>query len=219
MNENKLKGIIFDLDGTLANTIEDLADSMNRVLTGEGFPTHSCDAYRYFVGGGVRNLIRLSLPEACRSEMVIDRCYNLMMTDYRDSCFIKTHLYDGVPEVLDKLRIRGIKMAVFSNKVDELTQLFVKELIGSEKFEIIVGARPTIPIKPDPAGALLISKHLGIDPSNMGYIGDSNTDMLTANRAGMFAIGALWGFRTKEELIESGAKKVLSHPLELLELF
>ncbi len=213
-----LKGLIFDLDGTLANTIEDLTDSMNRVLEGEGFPIHSSDAYRYFVGGGVRNLIRQALPESKRSDMVIDRCYNLMMPDYSENCFIKTHLYDGIAEVVDKLRSRGIKLAVFSNKVDELTQRFVEVLIGSEKFEIIVGAQPAFPIKPDPSGALLISKHLGIAPNDMGYIGDSNTDMLTANRAGMFAIGALWGFRTKEELIESGAKRVLNHPLELLEI-
>lgn len=218
MEKGVLKGLIFDLDGTLANTIEDLADSMNRVLISQGFPIHSCDAYRYFVGAGVRNLVTRALPEDKRAEEIIDRCYKLMMDDYRDNCFIKTQLYEGIAEAIDKLRDRGIKLAVFSNKVDELTQLFVEKLIGSEKFETIIGSQPSIPLKPDPKGALFISERLGITPTNMGYIGDSGTDMLTANSAGMYAIGALWGFRTKDELVNSGAKKVISHPLELLEM-
>lgn len=214
-----LKGLIFDLDGTLANTLEDLTDSMNRVLSREGFPIHRREAYRYFVGAGVRNLVKRSLPEDQRGDAIVDRCFALMMDDYRENCFVKTHLYDGIAETIDGLRTRGIKLAVFSNKLDELTQRFVDVLIGAEKFEMIIGAQPSIPIKPDPAGALLISKRLGIPPHSMGYIGDTSTDMITANDAGMFAIGALWGFRTKEELIESGAKKLLSHPLELLDLF
>jgi phosphoglycolate phosphatase len=214
-----LKGLIFDLDGTLANTLEDLTDSMNRVLSREGFPTHRREAYRYFVGAGVRNLVKRSLPEDQRGDAIVDRCFDLMMADYRENCFVKTHLYDGIAETIDGLRTRGIKLAVFSNKLDELTQRFVEVLIGAEKFEMIIGAQHSIPIKPDPTGALLISKRLGIPPHSMGYIGDTSTDMITANDAGMFAIGALWGFRTKEELIESGAKKLLSHPLELLDLF
>ena len=214
-----LKGLIFDLDGTLANTLEDLTDSMNRVLRCEGFPIHRREAYRYFAGAGVRNLVKRSLPEDQRGDAIVDRCFALMMADYRENCFVKTHLYDGIAETIDGLRTRGIKLAVFSNKLDELTQRFVEVLIGAEKFEMIIGAQPSIPIKPDPAGALLISKRLGIPPHSMGYIGDTSTDMITANDAGMFAIGALWGFRTKEELIESGAKKLLSHPLELLDLF
>jgi len=218
MSKRNLKGLIFDLDGTLANTIEDLADSMNRILLSQGFPIHSCDAYRYFVGAGVRNLVLRALPEDERHDEIIDRCYNLMISDYNQNCFIKTKLYDGIIDVIDQLRSRGIKLAVFSNKVDNLTNRFVEKLIGLEKFEMVIGSKPTIPLKPDPTGALLISNHLGIAPGNMGYIGDSGTDMLTANKAGMFAIGALWGFRTKEELLSNGAIKLLNHPEELLYL-
>ncbi len=219
MNRIKLQGLIFDLDGTLANTLEDLADSMNRVLISKGFPAHERDAYRYFVGAGVRNLVKRTLPEDKRSDDTIDKCFDLMMADYRENCFVKTRLYEGISEAVDQLKKRGVKLAVFSNKIDELTQRIVDELIGSAKFEIVLGSKPSIPIKPDPTGALLISKQLGISPENMGYIGDTKTDMITANSAGMFAIGALWGFRTKEELVENGAKKLLSHPRELLELF
>lgn len=218
MNKGNLKGLIFDLDGTLANTIEDLADSMNRVLSSQGFPIHCCDAYRYFVGAGVRNLVLRALPEDERHEETIDRCYNLMISDYNQNCFNKTRLYDGTIEVIDELRRRGIKLAVFSNKVDDLTNKFIEQLIGIEKFEMVIGSKPTIPLKPDPTGALLISNHLEIAPENMGYIGDSGTDMITANRAGMFAIGALWGFRTREDLLSNSAKKLLDYPKELLYL-
>lgn len=218
MSKRILKGLIFDLDGTLANTIEDLADSMNRVLSSQRFPTHSCDAYRYFVGAGVRNLVIRALPEDKRHNEIIERCYNLMISDYNQNCFIKTRLYDGTIETIDELRSRGVKLAVFSNKVDELTVRFIEKLIGLEKFEIVIGSKHTIPLKPDPTGALLISDHLGIAPENMGYIGDSGTDMITANRAGMFAIGALWGFRTKEELLNNGAKIVLETPSNLLKI-
>ena len=185
MSKRILKGLIFDLDGTLANTIEDLADSMNRVLLSQGFPTHGCDAYRYFVGAGVRNLVTRALPENKRTDDIIDKCYNLMMADYHNNCFVKTHLYDGITEAIDRLIDRGVKLAVFSNKVDELTQEFVAKLIGTEKFEMVIGSQPSIPLKPDPKGALYISECLGIEPASMGYIGDSGTDMLTANRAGM----------------------------------
>jgi len=141
-----------------------------------------------------------------------------MMADYSENCFVKTCLYDGISEAVDLLRNRGVRLAVFSNKIDELTQRIVDVLIGSAKFEIVLGSKSSIPIKPDPTGALLISKQLGISPVNMGYIGDTKTDMITANSAGMYAIGVLWGFRTKKELIENGAKKLLSHPRELLEM-
>lgn len=219
MEKGTLKGLIFDLDGTLANTIDDLADSMNCVLTSQGYPTHKSDAYRYFVGAGMRNLVKRSLPEDKRDDTEIDKCLGLLLIEYKENCFVKTRLYDGIREAIDKLKDRGIKLAVFSNKIDELTQRFVEVLIGANKFEIVVGAQPSIPIKPNPAGAFLICEKLGIPPKEFGYIGDTSTDMLTANSAGMYSIGALWGFRTKDELVESGAKCLVSHPRELLDLF
>jgi len=218
MNKHKLKGIIFDLDGTLADTLEDISDSMNRVLQKEGFPVYTSGEYKNFIGSGIRNLVRLSLPENERSDSMIKRCTDLMGAVYTESCLIKTNLYDGISEIVDTFRLKGIKLAVFSNKADEFTQRIVRSLLHPKKFEMILGAKSSIPAKPDPAGALLISKHFGIDPQEIGFIGDSDIDMITANKAAMFAIGALWGFKTKAELIAGGAKVLVERPRELLEV-
>ena len=212
------EGVIFDLDGTLADTLEDLADSMNRVLTSQGFPVHSYDAYRYFIGKGVKNLVAETLPQEKRSEEYVARCYDLIVADYRKNYLVKTRLYDGIADLVGRLKGHGIKLAVFSNKPDDLTKRIVEALAGTQNFEMVLGAQAGMPIKPDPAGALFISTHLGIAPGSILYLGDTDIDMMTANNAGMFAVGALWGFRTKEELLESGARAVISHPHELLEI-
>ncbi len=214
----KHEGIIFDLDGTLADTLEDLADSMNRVLALEGLPVHSYDSYRYFIGKGVTNLVAETLPQEKRTEEHIARCYDMIIADYRKHCLVKTQLYNGIAEALRLLRGSGMKMAVFSNKPDELTKKIVEALAGADNFEMVLGARPDIPRKPDPAGAILICRHFGIAPGSILYLGDTDIDMMTANNAGMFAVGALWGFRTKEELLGSGARAVIAHPRELLEV-
>jgi len=214
----KYKGIIFDLDGTLADTLEDLADSMNRVLTLQGLPVHGYDAYRYFIGKGVANLVAETLPQEKRTDELIALCYNLIVADYRTHCLVKTHLYDGIAEALSLLRGNGIKMAVFSNKPDELTKKIVEALAGADNFETVLGARPDIPRKPDPAGAIFICRHFGIAPGSILYLGDTDIDMMTANSAGMFAVGVQWGFRTKEELLGNGARAVIAHPRELLEI-
>lgn len=214
----KFEGIIFDLDGTMANTLEDLSDSMNRVLAEKGFPTHSYELYKTIIGKGLRNLVTSSLPEINRTSETIDECYNLMMADYSNNCLNKTHLYKGFAEVIEKLRQQGIKLAVLSNKIDELTQRIVDHLAGAKNFDVILGAQPDVPPKPDPKGALLIAKRMGIAPENILYIGDTGIDMLTANKAGMKAIGAAWGFRTKKELHDNGAMVILNLPVELLRI-
>ena len=214
----RFEGVIFDLDGTLADTLEDLADSMNRVLTMQGLPVHSYDAYRYFIGKGVKNLVAETLPREKRSEEYLSWYYDSVVADYRKNCLVKTRLYDGIADVISRLRGHGIKLAVFSNKPDDLTKRIVEALAGTQNFEMVLGAQAGMPVKPDPAGALLISAHLGIAPGSILYLGDTDIDMMTANNAGMFAVGALWGFRTKDELLESGARAVISHPLELLEI-
>jgi phosphoglycolate phosphatase len=214
----KFEGIIFDLDGTMANTLEDLSDSMNRVLAEKGFPTHSYELYKTIIGKGLRNLVTSSLPEINRTNDTIDECYNLMMTDYSNNCLNKTHLYKGFAEVIEKLKQQGIKLAVLSNKIDELTQRIVDHLADAKNFDVILGAQPDVPPKPDPKGALLIAKRMGIAPENILYIGDTGIDMLTANKAGMKAIGAAWGFRTKKELHDNGAMVILNLPVELLRI-
>ena len=214
----KYDGVICDLDGTLVDTLEDLADALNRVLRGEQAPGHSLATYKSLVGKGIRDLVGQALPPEKRSAETVARCYAAMLADYGEHCLVKTRRYDGVAELVGGLRAAGAKLAVFSNKSDELTQRIVRRLFRPDDFEVVVGAQPGVPLKPDPTVALAISERWGITPGRMVFLGDSGIDMLTATAAGMIAVGAAWGFRTKDELVENGASAVLDHPLELLEL-
>ena len=211
-------GVIFDLDGTLVDTLEDLADAMNRVLSGERAPVHSYATYKLLIGKGIRDLVGQALPPAKRTDETIDRCFALMIADYAEHCLVKTRRYDGVAELVNGLRAAGVRLAVLSNKSDELTRRIVESLFGPGDFEFVMGAQPGQPLKPDPAVALLLADRLGVAPGRTVFLGDSGIDMLTAAAAEMIAIGAAWGFRTKNELVENGARAVLDHPLELLEL-
>ena len=213
------RAVIFDLDGTLANTLEDIADNMNRVLAGEGFQTYSYDVYRFYVGGGLKNLVTQCLPENARTDATITRCHDRMMVEYSENYINKTHLYNGISELLDSLSARGIKMAALSNKADSLTQKICNILLKNRKFEIVMGAGDRFPRKPDPASALFISAQMGLLPTHICYLGDSDIDMKTALAAGFYPVGAGWGFRPKQELVENGAKHVIDHPMELLKLF
>jgi phosphoglycolate phosphatase len=212
------KGIIFDLDGTLADTLEDIAGSMNHVLQLHGFPAHAMDDYKLLVGRGLDHLVRQSLPQDYRLPEIVSTCLAEMMADYEVHCLDKTRLYNGIPEMLQDLSGREIKLAVFSNKAEPLTHKIVHHLMGNIPFKRVMGASTGLPKKPDPAGALHISGMLGISPGNMIYMGDSDVDMITATRAGMFAVGVLWGFRSGEELRANGAEVLLSSPAGLLKL-
>ena len=214
----KFKGIIFDLDGTLVNSLGDIADSMNNVLQRYGFPSHELQAYKHFIGNGLKNLVREALPEGSRDGKLIISCFDSMMEEYRNNCINKTRPYDGIIELLNELATREMKLAIFSNKVDDLTKKVVMTLLPLSNFEIVMGFSAEIPRKPNPLGAFLISQTLGIPPKELIYVGDTDVDMKTANSAGMFAVGALWGFRTKEELTSNGAKYLLNHPLELIQM-
>src|SRR5450756_3014006 len=141
-----------------------------------------------------------------------------MIADYAEHCLVKTRQYDGVAELVSGLRTAGVTLAVFSNKSDELTRRIVESLFGPGDFDVVMGAQPGLPLKPDPTVALLISARLGVAPGRIVFLGDSGIDMLTATAAGMIAVGAAWGFRTKDCLLENGARVVLDHPLELLKL-
>jgi phosphoglycolate phosphatase len=212
------KGIIFDLDGTLADTLADIANSMNRVLRDRGYPVHPAEDYKYLIGRGLENLVSSSLPKESRLPSIITACLASLIEDYRDNCLVHTHLYPGIESLLFRLQDMGLKLAVFSNKADDLTQIIVQSLLPGIRFVKIVGARPDLPKKPDPSGARLISDLLEISPEQMIYLGDSDVDMQTARGAGMLAVGVLWGFRTKEELLLNGADHLLSDPFELMAL-
>jgi len=212
----QFKAILFDLDGTLLDTLEDLGNSVNRVLAEKEFPTHDLDLYRYFVGDGALMLITRALPKQNRKNDVIQACVDAFQQDYSQNWKVKTRLYDGIAEMLDELVTRNLKLAVLSNKPHRFTKQSVDKLLSNWRFEIVLGQRDAVPRKPSPEGALEIAEHLSIKPENILYLGDSAVDMQTAVAAGMFPVGVLWGFRSAKELNDSGAKALLERPLEVL---
>jgi len=212
------KAVLFDLDGTLLDTLEDIARSMNAVLINAGFPAHPVGAYRGFVGEGISNLVRCALPERCADERTVQQHVSAMIDEYGRRWAEHTRPYPEIPELLHALTVRKFKMAVLSNKMDSFTRDMVKNLLADWQFEEVLGAQPSIPRKPDPAGALLISRQCGVRPEEFLYLGDSNTDMQTAVNAGMYPVGALWGFQSADQLLDAGAQKLIGKPLELLTL-
>jgi phosphoglycolate phosphatase len=214
----RFDGVIFDLDGTLVDTLEDIGEAMNRVLAAEGVPPHTYGEYRYLVGRGIGDLVSEALPAERRDETTVARCYEHMIADYGEHALIKTRAYDGVEELVRRLGDGHVPMAVFSNKADALTRHIVAHLLEAGAFAVVTGARPDRPLKPDPSVALDIAARFTLPPARIAYLGDSRVDMLTATAAGMLAIGATWGFREREELLESGALALIDRPLDLLGL-
>ncbi len=213
------EAVICDLDGTLLDTLEDLAHSMNRVLAGMGFPAHAAADYKGFVGEGVSVLVRKSLPVSKQGDDVcISRGAAAMREEYQAHCMDATRPYPGIPELLKGLHESGVAIAVLSNKPHAMVEMLLKKYFPSVLFAAASGAREGLPLKPDPAGALAIAGALMIPPQRCLFLGDSKTDMETAVAAGMFPIGALWGFRDAAELREHGAKALIERPEELLEL-
>jgi phosphoglycolate phosphatase len=213
----KFKAVIFDLDGTLVNSLEDIADSMNIVLEANNYPSHNYETYNYFIGSGIRNLVAKALPKNHNDKSEIERCFDAMMVVYRDNCIHKTKPYDGIIALLDTLVSRNLKLSVLSNKSDEFTKKMV-QVIFPNYFEPVVGLTTEEYKKPNPFTVLQISKDLGVSPQEILYVGDSDVDMQTANNAAMYAVGVSWGYRPKEELIAEGAKYILNHPLDLITL-
>ncbi len=213
------KAIIFDLDGTLADTLSDIAGSMNRVLKDHRYPLHPVTDYKLLVGRGLDNLVMQALPENARQPGLVSKCLAEMMEDYREYCLVNTCLYEGIKEMLIELVKSDVKLAVFSNKAESLTHKIIKYLLGDIPFDTVMGARSDLPKKPDPFGALSISRKMAVQPEEIIYMGDSDVDMITATRAGMLAVGVLWGFRTGEELLANGAKALLVKPSDLLDQF
>ena len=208
--------VLFDLDGTLLNTLHDVADSVNKGLANLGFPQHTEEEFKTLIGEGRDVLVRRALPSDHRDDATALKLLNLVNAYYSIHWADNTRPYPGVSELLDTLTMKGIKIAVLSNKADDLTNLCVTKLLSHWQFSLVAGSRPSVPNKPDPAAALQIAKLLNINPAQFLYLGDSDIDMNTANAAGMYAVGALWGFRSEKELLTAGAKAVIKHPAKLL---
>jgi phosphoglycolate phosphatase len=211
------RAVIFDLDGTLLDTIEDLTDSMNAALVRLGHPARTIAECKQLVGDGLETFVRRALPPAAADDpRERTRLRELMMMEYRDRSTLKTRPYPGVPDLLDALAARNVPAAVLSNKPHDSTLAVMEHYFSRWSFRAIFGARDGVPVKPDPAGALEIARILGLAPANIAYLGDTNTDMQTATGAGMYGVGALWGFRTAGELLANGAKVLIETPMDLM---
>lgn len=212
------RALIFDLDGTLLDTLEDLADSGNAVLAALGLPLHAVDDYRYFVGLGVEELVRRMLPEDRRGPATMQQAVAGLVAEYKLRWNVKTRPYPGIAELLDALAARALPVCVLSNKPQHYTDLTIREFFPGRSFAAVRGARPEVPHKPHPAGALALAAELGRAPGSMVFVGDSATDMKTARGAGMLPVGVLWGFRDEKELSENGARHLIDRPAALLDL-
>lgn len=209
------KGVIFDLDGTLVNSLPDIAAAMNRALAKSELPGHSEEAYQYKVGNGVLKLAERAVGTHMECYQAVLDAYR---ADYALHCRVASHPYQGVPEMLEGLIDRGVKVCVFSNKDQADTESVISYYFPSIAFSAVRGRVEDVPLKPAPDGALRIAKELGLTPGDFWYVGDTGTDMCCGNAAGMATVGVLWGFRPQEELIASGAGHLIAHPLELLTL-
>jgi phosphoglycolate phosphatase len=214
----EFSAILFDLDGTLLDTLADIAGAANFALERCGFPPHAVDAYRYFVGDGVMVLFSRALPQEGRANEIIESCARHFRDAYRRQWNVHTRPYPGVCELLDKLASLPLKLAVLSNKPHDATQQCVTEMLRGYRFEVVQGHGDELPRKPDPTAALKIARDMHVPPAQFVLLGDTATDMQTAIRAGMYPVGALWGFRQRDELLEHGAEIVIDHPLDLLKV-
>ena len=214
--KHDLRAVLFDLDGTLADSLVDLANATNWALTQLGCPTHPLESYRYFVGEGARQLCARALP--ADKQNLVDDALRLMRERYDAHCFDLTKLYAGIPELISALAERHYRLAVLSNKPDIFTKRMIAHYFSPSPFTVVRGQMPNVPLKPDPAAALQIAQELGVPPAQWLYLGDTNTDMQTARAAGMHAVGVLWGFRNRNELLESGAEHIVGKPQEVLAL-
>lgn len=211
------KAVIFDLDGTLLNTIDDLGDSVNYVLKKHNYPTFSIEEYKYKVGNGMRKLIERSLPKSEQTDEKIEQILAEFMAYYGEHKMDKTAPYDNIEQLLKTLKQKGVKTAVVTNKAHISAKPLMDEVFP-DLFDAVIGQKEGVPTKPDPTSVFAVLKELGVSADECLYLGDSGVDMQTAKNAGIFGIGVLWGFRKADELIENGAKKLIGKPQELLEL-
>lgn len=212
-----IKAVLFDLDGTLVNTLGDLALSVNFVLKKHGHPTHDTESYKKFAGNGNETMVRRAMPENYRS----DREYVLKLREefynyYKEHCTDISCVYDGIPELFDSLRAMDISIAIVTNKAQSMTDVLVPKLMDKNIFSAIIGQRDSVPVKPEPHMPFLAMSEMDVNPDECLFVGDSNTDMETGLNCGNTPVGVLWGFRDEKELKEAGARYIVKTPDEIV---
>lgn len=213
------KAVIFDLDGTLSDSLLSIKYSGDKALGAFGFGPFTEQQYKYFVGDGAANLVRRALEAGGDREFVhFEETYELYREIFRENCMYQVKPYDGIPQLIDGLKERGIKIAVLSNKPHAETVNVIETLFGRGCFDCIQGQKEDVAIKPSPEGVFQILEQLGLAPEDILYLGDTATDMKTGKSAGAFTVGALWGFRDRAELCEGGADVIIEKPMQVLEL-
>lgn len=214
-----IKACIFDLDGTLADTLESMAVSTNKVLKPLGYGPLPTENFRYYAGDGARMLVQRALTDAGDRKLVhLDSAYAAYSEIFSKDCTYKVTVFDGMRQTLETLKAMGMKLAVLSNKPHAQTKEVIRTLFGDGLFDWVQGQQEGIEKKPDPSGALAIAKVFGVNTEACMYIGDTNVDMQTGNRAGMFTVGVLWGFRTRQELMKNHAHALAEKPEDLIRL-
>jgi phosphoglycolate phosphatase len=214
----KYRCVIFDLDGTLVNTIADIAASMNHALQKLGYPLHSEDEYLKLVGNGLRNLAYKALPEDARDDETVERAYTEDVAYYREHPADYSKVYPGVRELTAYLNEKRVKLAVLSNKAEAISQEIIGKLFPLETFDIVQGERSGVPRKPDPASTWDILAELDVANKDAIFLGDSEVDIQTAHNAECADVGASWGFRGRVALEKAGADRIIDEPFDLLDI-
>lgn len=213
-----MRGCLFDLDGTLINSLEDMAASVNYALMERGYPVHTLEEYRYMVGSGVTLLCERALSPYARTPEQVRTLRQVFQAYYAEHGMDATRPYPGVNWMLQQLRALKMHMGVITNKPDQDAQRIVERTFGKGVFDIVIGQREGRPMKPDPSVAFEAIEGMGIQPAECAYFGDSGVDMQTAEAAGARGVGVLWGYRTADELLENGALALIKSPEELFTL-
>lgn len=212
------KAVIFDLDGTLSDSIHSIKYCADRAVAAFGFGPFTEQQYKYFVGDGAANLVRRALAAGGDEEGIhFQEAFARYKEIFRENCMYQVVPYDGIRELLAALKEKGVKIAVLSNKPHAETVNVIESLFGKDYFDVIQGQKENVAIKPSPEGVFQILGQLGLEAEEALYLGDTSTDMKTGKSAGAFTLGALWGFRERKELEENHADAIIAHPREVLE--